>query len=73
MTLNGVMAVILRHFSEFGKLAGALRRSSRSLSHLLMSCCLRMFDMNSKSYNIMALLEKYKCNSTQTASFLDWY
>jgi len=39
MTLNGVMAVILRYFSEFGYLPGALRKSSRSLSHLLMSPC----------------------------------
>jgi len=39
MTLNGVMAVILRYFSEFGYLPGVLRRSSRSLSHLLMSSC----------------------------------
>jgi len=35
--LNGV---ILRYFSEFGELSGALRKSSRSLSHLLMSCCM---------------------------------
>ena len=34
MTLNGVMTVILRYFSEFGYLPGALRKSSRSLSHL---------------------------------------
>jgi len=43
MTLNGVMAVILRYFSEFGYsfiIPGALRKSSRSLSHLLMSSCL---------------------------------
>jgi len=42
MTLNGVMAVILRYFSfsEFGSFRGALRKSSRSLSHLLMSSCL---------------------------------
>ena len=33
------MAVILRYFSEFGYLPGALRKSSRSLSHLLMSSC----------------------------------
>jgi len=39
MTLNGVMAVILPYFSEFGYLPGVLRRSSRSLSHLLMSSC----------------------------------
>jgi len=37
MTLNGVMAVILRYFSEFGYPPGVLRKSSRSLSHLLMS------------------------------------
>jgi len=35
--LNGVMAVILRYFSEFVYLPGVLRKSSRSLSHLLMS------------------------------------
>jgi len=40
MTLNGVMAVILRYFSEFAYLPGVLRKSSRSLSHLLMSFCL---------------------------------
>jgi len=39
MTLNGVMAVILPYFSEFGYLPGVLRKSSRSLSHLLMSSC----------------------------------
>jgi len=35
------MAVILRYFSEFGQLPlpDALRESSRSLSHLLMSSC----------------------------------
>jgi len=44
MTLNGVMAVILRYFSEFGELPGVLRKSSRSLSHLLMSSC-REFDV----------------------------
>ena len=32
--------VILRCFSEFGYLPGALRKSSRSLFHLLMSSCL---------------------------------
>jgi len=39
MTLNGVMVVILSYFSEFGYLPGALRKSSRSLSHILMSSC----------------------------------
>jgi len=36
------MAVILRYFSEFWYLPGALRKSSRLLSHLLMSSCLYM-------------------------------
>jgi len=40
MTLNGIIAVILRYFSEFGYLSGVPRKSSRSLSHLLMSSCL---------------------------------
>jgi len=31
--------VILRYFSEFVSFRGALRKSSRSLSHLLMSSC----------------------------------
>jgi len=31
--------VILRYFSEFGSFRVALRKSSRSLSHLLMSSC----------------------------------
>ena len=39
MTLNGMMAVIMRYFSEFAYLPGVLRKSSRSLSHLLMSSC----------------------------------
>jgi len=39
MTLNGVMAVILRYFGEFGYFPGVLRKSSRSLSHLLRSSC----------------------------------
>jgi len=36
------MAVILRYFSEFGELPGALRKSLRSLSHLMSSCYLRL-------------------------------
>ena len=42
MTLNDLErrnGVILRCFSEFGYLPGALCKSSRSLSHLLMSSC----------------------------------
>jgi len=46
MTLNGVMAVILRYFSEFAYLPAVLRESSRSLSHLLMSSCLFMVQHN---------------------------
>jgi len=46
VTLNDLErrnGVILRCFSEFGYLQGALRKSSRSLSHLLMSSCLDYF------------------------------
>ena len=50
MTLNGVMAVILRYFSEFAYLAGVLRKSSRSLSHLLMSSCMKL-SMSSDAFN----------------------
>ena len=42
VTLNDLErrnGIILRYFSEFGQLPGALRKSSRSLSHLLMSSC----------------------------------
>jgi len=42
VTLNDLErrnGAILRYFSEFGKLPGALRKSSRSLSHLVMSSC----------------------------------
>ena len=51
MTFNDLErrnGVILRCFSEFGYLPGALRKSSRSLSHLLMSscrCCIHVFCM----------------------------
>jgi len=42
MTLNGVIAVVLRYFTGIGSFRGALRKrlrkkSSRSLSHALMS------------------------------------
>jgi len=43
VTLNDLErhnGVILRCFSEFGYLPGGLRKSSRSLSHLLMSYCI---------------------------------
>ena len=42
VTLNDLErrdGVILHYFSEFGQLPGALRKSSRSLSHLMMSSC----------------------------------
>ena len=42
VTLNDLEwrnGVILRYFREFGSFWGALRKSSRSLSHLLMSSC----------------------------------
>jgi len=42
VTLNDIErrnGVILRYFCEFGKPPGELHKSSRSLSHLLMSSC----------------------------------
>jgi len=45
VTLNDLEqrnGVILRYFSEFRQLPGALRKSSSSLSHLLMSSCLNV-------------------------------
>ena len=52
MTLNGVMAVTLRYFTEFGKpafqhITASARKteSSRSPSHLLMSFLLKTADI----------------------------
>jgi len=39
VTLNDIMAVILRYFNKFDSFRCALHKSSRSLSHLLMSPC----------------------------------
>ena len=39
VTLNDLERRNGRYFSEFGYLPGVLRKSSRSLSHLLMSSC----------------------------------
>jgi len=50
------MAVILRYFSEFGYFPGVLRKSSRSLSHLLMSSCLLINDV---------IVDVYSCGSWQ--------
>jgi len=52
VTLNDLErrnGVILRCFSEFGYLLGALHKSSRSLSHLLMSSC------HNKEFNFSGL------------------
>ena len=56
MTLNGVMAVILRYFSEFAYLPGVLRKSSRSLSHLLMSSCTQCTPEPTRSGNLLDLV-----------------
>ena len=53
VTLNDIErrnGVILRCFSEFGYLPGVLRKSSRSLSHLLMSSCLHCDRSHKKNY-----------------------
>ena len=52
VTLNDLErrnGVILRYFSEFGSFRGALRKSSRSLSHLLMSSCSVVLMVNQHS------------------------
>jgi len=43
VTLNDLERRNGHYFSEFGGFRGALRKSSRSLSHLLMSSCLVMY------------------------------
>ena len=53
MTLNSVMAVILRYFSKFGYFSGVLRKSSCSLSHLLMSSCLLSSCCHDTAYHIV--------------------
>jgi len=40
MTLNGVIALILRHFTEFGSFWGALRKSGIYLNFLQQKCSL---------------------------------
>jgi len=50
--------VILRCFSEFGYLPGALRKSSRSLSHLLMSSCILLYTC--ANITCIKLLRTYK-------------
>ena len=47
MTVNGVMAVIYAISANSGSFRGALRKRSRSLSHLLMSSC--VFSERSRS------------------------
>ena len=59
VTLNDLErrnGVILRCFSEFGYLPGALRKSSRSLSHLLMSSCPFILVVGSYFNRIIQLL-----------------
>jgi len=56
MTLDGVMTVILRYFSEFGYLPGVLRKSSRSLSHLLMSSCFTLVDTVTRNSNCRSIV-----------------
>ena len=48
VTLNDLErhnGIILRYFSEFGYFPGVLRKSSRSLSHLLMSSCIHLHQL----------------------------
>jgi len=57
MILNGVMAVILRYFSEFAYLPGVMRKSARWLSHLLMSSCFQyVIIVHSSAVTVMCLV-----------------
>jgi len=59
--------VILCCFSEFGYLPGALRKSSRSLSHLLMSSCTcNVFSQlhNNFTYTSVLLLQQHSIHLT---------
>ena len=53
VTLNDLErcnGVILRYFGQFEQLPGALRKSSRSLSHLLTSSCMLYQSQQCKTY-----------------------
>ena len=57
------LAVILRYFSEFGYLPGVLRKSSRSLSHLLMSSCTDILWLQVRFLRVFSLSCVYRhCN-----------
>jgi len=48
--------IILRYFTEFGYLPGVLRKSSRSLSHLLMSFLYSQ--LGASTHKILFFVEK---------------
>ena len=57
VTLNDLErrnAVILRYFSEFGSFRGALRKSSRSISHLLMSSCIFLDSSTNVKWDLLS-------------------
>ena len=56
--------VILRYFSQFGYLPGVLRKSSRSLSHLLMSSCNTYFQCSGQDACNIQYYKLYKLNLT---------
>ena len=63
VTLNDLErrnGVILHYFSEIGSFLGALRKSSRSLSHLLMSSCYVCFCKNEQKLSKAAELCLYR-------------
>jgi len=69
MTLNGVMAVILCYFSDFAYLPGVLRKSSRSLSHFLMSsCAFKLFTSSD-----VALRRQEKLTIKITSGYATWF
>ena len=66
VTLNDLErrnGVILRCFNEFGYLLGALRKSSRSLSHLLISSCVSLgHPANFNGFHVLASVLQCRCS-----------
>jgi len=69
--LNGVMAVILRIPANSGSFRGALRKRSRSLSHLLMSSCSWMSTDGQRTIRRRNIAENYNRLSIGCTSVTD--
>ena len=82
VTLNDLEqrnGVILRYFSEFGQLPGALRKTSRSLSHLLMSnSCLQykvhrtVLTSHTSETSIVGVSSQFQTTHLTSTAFIDY-